>query len=120
MAITPRMGSIRIGFDFIPGRDADNPPPSEQGPARPEPMDVTVPNSTSQPHVVLTGFMAEFNNDRRLPNAGDHHFGQLEIRLTADRTSPTNVRVTARVGLRDWSHVWDDPFRGELRFIVIT
>ncbi len=110
----------RIGFNFVPIGDPNNPPPEGRGPARPEPVTVAVPPSSTPPHVVMTGFLVEFNNAEGMRNRGDHHFGQLEIRLDARRVSPESVSVTARVGLRDWSHEWDDPFRGEIRFVVVT
>jgi len=109
-----------ISFNFRPGSNPDNPPPSERGPVRTPPVAVRVPSGMTQPYVVLTGFLVKFTNDRSLPNAGDHHFGELEIRLAAQRRDATTVMVRATIGLRDWSHEWDDPFDGSIRYIVVT
>jgi hypothetical protein len=50
---------------------------------------------------------------------GDHHVGQLDVRL--DTTITDNVViVTASLGVRDWSGSWDDSYRGVIDFAVIA
>lgn len=62
---------------------------------------------------ILTGFSAQFS-----PSDGDHHLGNLDVRLGAAITG-TTVRVTATFGLRDWSGTWDDKYEGQVFFSVI-
>lgn len=61
----------------------------------------------------LTGVTAEFS-----PSDGDHHLGELDVRLDTAVTGAT-VRVTATFGLRDWSGNWDDRYEGQVFFAVV-
>jgi hypothetical protein len=79
---------------------------------------VTLPANASQAIAVLTGFNAAFS-----PSDGDHHLGNLDIRLNAAFVAPAPsnlVQVTATFGLRDWSDEWDDKYEGVIRFAVVT
>lgn len=76
--------------------------------------DVMMPAAVSSASAVLTGFNVQFSS-----NDGDHHLGNLDVRLQADLLNSTNVRVTATFGLRDWSGSWDDKYEGQIFFSVI-
>lgn len=76
--------------------------------------DVTMPGAISSASAVLTGFNVQFSSDD-----GDHHLGNLDVRLRTDLLTGTSVRVTATFGLRDWSGSWDDRYEGQIFFSVI-
>ena len=76
--------------------------------------DVTFPTALGSASAVLTGFNVQFSS-----NDGDHHLGNLDVRLRADLLTGTTVRVTATFGLRDWSGSWDDKYEGQIFFSVI-
>lgn len=76
--------------------------------------DVTFPSAVSSASAVLTGFNVQFSS-----NDGDHHLGNLDVRLRADLLTGTSVRITATFGLRDWSGSWDDKYEGQIFFSVI-
>lgn len=79
---------------------------------------VTLPSNAAQAAAVLTGFNAAFS-----PSDGDHHLGNLDIRLSTRFVSPTPstiVEVTVTFGLRDWSSEWDDRYEGVVRFAVVA
>jgi len=79
---------------------------------------VTLGANASQAIAVLTGFNAAFS-----PSDGDHHLGNLDIRLRTRFINPTPstlVEVTATFGLRDWSDEWDDKYEGVVRFAVVA
>lgn len=75
---------------------------------------VTMDAPVSAATVMLTGFNVQFSS-----NDGDHHLGNLDVRLDAALLDSTNVRVTATFGLRDWSGSWDDRYEGQIFFAVI-
>lgn len=77
-------------------------------------VDVTFPNAVAQAAAILTGMEARFS-----PNDGDHHLGDLDVRL-GSTVSGTSVRVTATFGLRDWSGTWDDSYDGQVFFAVVA
>lgn len=77
--------------------------------------DVTLPAPAASATAILTGFNVSFS-----PSEGDHHLGNLDVRLDADRLSDTSVRVTATFGLRDWSGNWDDQYEGQIFFAVVA
>ena len=81
---------------------------------RTQTSDVIMPGVVSSASAVLTGFNVQFSS-----NDGDHHLGNLDVRLAASLLSSTNVRVTATFGLRDWSGSWDDRYEGQIFFSVI-
>jgi hypothetical protein len=79
---------------------------------------VTLPANASQATALLTGFNAAFS-----PSDGDHHLGNLDIRLSAQFVSPPPsavIQVRATFGLRDWSNEWDDRYEGVVRFAVVA
>ena len=62
----------------------------------------------------LTGFNVAFT-----ASDGDHHLGNLDVRLGTSLLNPTTARVTATFGLRDWSGDWDDQYEGQIFFAVV-
>jgi hypothetical protein len=76
--------------------------------------DVNLPNPVVQATAILTGFNVAFS-----PADGDHHLGDLDVRLSAAPPSGSSVRVTATYGLRDWTDNWDDRYEGTIFFTVI-
>lgn len=76
--------------------------------------DVTMPAAVSSATALLTGFNVQFSS-----NDGDHHLGNLDVRLDAALLNSTSVRVTATFGLRDWSGSWDDNYEGLVFFTVV-
>lgn len=76
-------------------------------------VDVTFSAALTQATAILTGMDVKFS-----PSEGDHHLGNLDIRLNTTVTGAT-VRVTATFGLRDWSGNWDDRYEGQIFFAVI-
>ena len=79
---------------------------------------ITLGANATQATAVLTGFNAAFS-----PSDGDHHLGNLDIRLSARFVSPPPsavVEVTVTFGLRDWSNEWDDKYEGVVRFAVVA
>jgi hypothetical protein len=75
--------------------------------------DVDFGTALSTATAILTGFNLGFSS-----NDGDHHLGNLDVRLDADIIG-TTVRVTATFGLRDWSGDWDDKYEGQIFFAVV-
>lgn len=76
--------------------------------------DITLATAPTQASAVLTGFSVSFS-----PSDGDHHLGNLDIRLSTTITG-TTVRVKVTFGLRDWSGTWDDKYEGRIFFSVIA
>lgn len=76
-------------------------------------QDVVFSAPLTQATAILTGISASFS-----PSEGDHHLGNLDVRLNSAVTGAT-VRVTAMFGLRDWSGSWDDKYEGQVFFAVI-
>ena len=68
----------------------------------------------SQAVAIMTGFNAAFS-----PSDGDHHLGNLDIRINTDAPSGNTVNVNVTFGLRDWSGNWDDKYEGQIFFAVI-
>mgnify|MGYP001111843546 CR=1 FL=1 len=77
-------------------------------------VDVTMPAPITSATALLTGFNVQFSS-----NDGDHHLGNLDVRLAASVLTGTSVRVTATFGLRDWSGSWDDNYEGQIFFGVV-
>ncbi len=96
-----RTGSITFG------------PASGSGP-RSNFSDVSFGSAVNQATAILTGMSVMFS-----PGDGDHHLGNLDVRLTPTVNGST-VRVTAAYGLRDWSGNWDDDYEGTILFAVIA
>jgi hypothetical protein len=65
---------------------------------------------------VLRGFDAGF-----LPGE-DHHLGNLQAQVEAERDAdePRRVDVMVTLGLRDWSGNWDDDYYGRVEYTLIT
>lgn len=63
---------------------------------------------------VLTG------TDFGYSSSGDHHLGFVSIRLNTEIIEQTKVKVTAQLGVRDWSGDWDDPYQGVINFAVLA
>ncbi len=85
---------------------------------RTERKTITLPANATQISALLTGFNAAFS-----PSDGDHHLGNLDLRLSArflTAAPSTSVEVTATFGLRDWSNEWDDKYEGVVRFALIA
>lgn len=76
--------------------------------------DVGMAAAVTSATALLTGFNVQFSS-----NDGDHHLGNLDVRLDASLLTATNVRVTATFGLRDWSGTWDDRYEGQIFFAVV-
>lgn len=76
--------------------------------------DVTMASAVTSASAILTGFNVQFSS-----NDGDHHLGNLDVRLATSILSGTSVRVTATFGLRDWSNSWDDRYEGQIFFAVV-
>lgn len=76
--------------------------------------DVTMPAAIRSATALLTGFNVQFSS-----NDGDHHLGNLDVRLAASVLTSTSVRITATFGLRDWSGTWDDNYEGQVFFAVV-
>jgi hypothetical protein len=87
-----------------------------QGPRELE-AEVIFDTPVTQATAILTGFDVAFTRED-----GDHHLGNLEVRLDAeiDRLAPQRVNVVATYGLRDWSEEWDDHYEGEVFFTVVA
>jgi hypothetical protein len=77
--------------------------------------EVIFPAPVTQAAAMLRGFDVGFSP------RGDHHLGNLEVRLeaTIDPLAPQRVTVEAVFGLRDWSGDWDDTYEGEIFFTVV-
>jgi hypothetical protein len=80
----------------------------------PQTVNVTMPAAVSRATAILTGFNVQFS-----PQGGDHHLGQLDVRLSTGVPSGTLVPVTIFFDLRDWSGNRDDYYEGQVFFSVI-
>lgn len=49
----------------------------------------------------------------------DHHLGLVDIKVDAAALG-TIARVTASLGVRDWSDNWDDDYEGTVYFAVLA
>ena len=81
---------------------------------RTQSTDVTMAAPVTSASALLTGFNVQFSS-----NDGDHHLGNLDVRLSTAILSGSDVRVTATFGLRDWSGSWDDRYEGQIFFAVV-
>ncbi len=77
-------------------------------------QDVIFPTAINNATAILTGMSVSYS-----PSDGDHHLGNLDIRLNTSRSGAT-VRVTATFGLRDWSGDWDDEYEGQIFYAVVA
>ncbi len=64
----------------------------------------------------ITGYTTVFEDDE------DHHVGRVEVEVSAriDPDDATKVRVAGRLGLRDWSNEFDDPYSGLIDLAVLA
>jgi hypothetical protein len=76
--------------------------------------EVTFPGSVSTVGCFLTGFEIGYAH-----RDDDHHLGQVDIKLRAERLDAIRVRVNAEFGLRDASGKWDDLYEGTVYFSVV-
>jgi hypothetical protein len=77
--------------------------------------DVEIKVKISNAVAVLTGHALAF------ADMEDHKFGGAIVQVSCKRNpDEKSVKVTATLGLRDWSGNWDDAYAGEVRFAVIS
>jgi len=77
--------------------------------------DVTFSGPVSSPAAVLTGADYGFSQED-----GDHHLGQVNMKVDAAASAgSSDVRVTAMLGVRDWTGDWDDDYEGTIYFAVL-
>ncbi len=75
--------------------------------------DIAFPTNVTQATAVLTG--ADFGFSPR----DDRPLGMVDIKVDANVLGST-VRVTATLGVRDWSDNWDDNYEGTVYFAVLA
>lgn len=75
--------------------------------------DLTFARNVTQATAILTG--ADFGFSPR----DDHHLGRVDIKVDANIIGST-VRVTATLGVRDWSGDVDDDYEGTVHFAVLA
>lgn len=72
---------------------------------------------------VVTGYSAQYDPEN-FPNAGDHHFGRLEVGVRADPIEgTTSTRVTGTLLLHDWTRnapFADDPWSGSISYRIVA
>jgi hypothetical protein len=81
----------------------------------PQTVTVNFASAVSRATAILTGFNVQFS-----PQDGDHHLGQLDVRLSTGAPSGTTVPVTVFFDLRDWSDNRDDFYEGQVFFTVVA
>ncbi len=81
----------------------------------PQTVNVSFGSTISRATAILTGFNVQFS-----PQGGDHHLGQLDVRLSTGSPSGTLVPVTVFFDLRDWSGNRDDYYEGQVFFTVVA
>lgn len=81
----------------------------------PRTVTVSFPSPVTRATAMLTGFNVQFS-----PQGGDHHLGQLDVRLSTGAPSGTTVPVTIFFDLRDWSGNRDDFYEGTVLFSVVA
>jgi hypothetical protein len=81
----------------------------------PQTVNVSFASTVSRATAILTGFNVQFS-----PQGGDHHLGQLDVRLSTGAPSGTMVPVTVFFDLRDWSGNRDDYYEGQVFFTVVA
>lgn len=97
-----RNGSITFARDRGPGPRSDT-------------LDLSFGAPVSSVSAVLTGADYGFSQED-----GDHHLGQVNMRVEAATLGNSDVRVTATFGVRDWSGNWDDDYEGTIYFAVLA
>jgi hypothetical protein len=81
----------------------------------PQTVNVAFPSAVTRATAILTGFNVQFS-----PQGGDHHLGQLDVRLNTGIPSGLSVPVTVFFDLRDWSGNRDDFYEGQVFFSVVA
>jgi hypothetical protein len=71
--------------------------------------------NVTRANVVLTG--TDFGSSQ---SDGDHHLGTVNIKVDSNVVGNNTVRVTATLGVRDWSGNFDDDYGGNVYFAVIA
>ena len=91
------------------------PETSDEGPLTAE-AGVKFSRDVRRVTAALTGYTAIYENE------DDHHFGRLEVEVSAriDTDDPTTVVVSGMFGLRDWSNEFDDPYSGLIEVAVLA
>ena len=80
---------------------------------RTDTKDVSFPSNVTRATAVLTG--TDFGFSPR----DDHHLGMVDVRVDSAVLGST-VRVTASLGVRDWSGDVDDDYEGTVYFAVLA
>ncbi|MCU0626676.1 MAG: hypothetical protein MUF21_09380 [Gemmatimonadaceae bacterium] len=80
----------------------------------PQVVSVALSGPVSRATAIMTGFNVQFS-----PQGGDHHLGQLDVRVTTGAPSGNVVPVTVFFDLRDWSGNRDDYYEGQVFFTVV-
>ncbi len=80
---------------------------------RTETKDIVFPRNVVRATAVLTG--ADFGFSPR----NDHHLGMVNLKVEV-LSLGNAVRVTATLGVRDWSNDWDDDYEGTVYFAVLA
>ncbi|GEM_PF-1098940 len=77
---------------------------------------ISFPRSIVRATAGMSGYSATFENHE------DHHFGRLTVELSSQVSSDddTVLVVNGSFGLRDWSGEWDDPYSGNIEFVVLA
>lgn len=75
--------------------------------------DIGFSGNVAQATAVITG------TDFGFSPTDDHHLGSVDIKVDSAIIGST-VRVTATLGVRDWSDNWDDDYEGNVYFAVIA
>jgi hypothetical protein len=81
---------------------------------RTQTKDIAFDREVTQATVVLTG------TDFGFSPSDDHHLGNINIKADLATIEGNIVRVTATLGVRDWSDNWDDDYEGTVHFAVIA
>lgn len=81
----------------------------------PQTVTVNFASPISQGTAILTGYNVQFS-----PQDGDHHLGQLDVRLSTGAPSGTTIPITVFFDLRDWSGNRDDFYEGQVFFTVVA
>ncbi|MEX0290561.1 MAG: hypothetical protein AB3N14_15765 [Flavobacteriaceae bacterium] len=84
---------------------------SGTGPQKEE-QTVNFPRPANNVVALLSGFEVEFVDDERPLHL-------MEIDLNTRNLSNQAIEITGSLGLRDRSNVWDDTYRGHIRYAVI-
>ncbi len=80
---------------------------------RTDTKDVQFPSNVRQATALLTG------TDFGFSPTDDHHLGSVDVRVDSNILNDI-VRVTATLGVRDWSGDVDDDYEGTVYFAVLA